>query len=61
MNRSTDLALHSLLPTHNGALPPQLVDLAGSLLAQSRQRASTLKADEDIARAYACAHLACDR
>ncbi|OAA55811.1 Origin recognition complex, subunit 6 [Niveomyces insectorum RCEF 264] len=61
MNRPTDQALHSLLPTHNGAFPPQLADLASSLLAQSRHRASTLKADEEIARPYACAHIACDR
>ncbi|CAK7232982.1 hypothetical protein SBRCBS47491_008453 [Sporothrix bragantina] len=61
MNRSTEPALRSLLPTHNGPFPPQLTDLAGSLLAQSRHRASTLKADEEIARSYACAHIACDR
>ncbi|KAL2175367.1 origin recognition complex, subunit 6 [Thermothelomyces heterothallicus CBS 202.75] len=36
-------------------------DLASSLLAQSRNRASTLKAEEEVARLYACAHLACDR
>ncbi|EPE07686.1 origin recognition complex subunit 6 [Ophiostoma piceae UAMH 11346] len=61
MNRSADQALRSLLPTHNGPFPPQLADLAGSLLAQSRHRASTIKADEEIARSYACAHIACDR
>ncbi|CAK7264259.1 hypothetical protein SEPCBS119000_000897 [Sporothrix epigloea] len=61
MNRSAEPALRSLLPTHNGPFPPQLADLAGSLLAQSRHRASTLKADEEIARSYACAHIACDR
>ncbi|ERS94932.1 hypothetical protein HMPREF1624_08643 [Sporothrix schenckii ATCC 58251] len=61
MNRSAEPALRSLLPTHNGPFPPQLTDLAGSLLAQSRHRASTLKADEEIARSYACAHIACDR
>ncbi|CAK7206498.1 hypothetical protein SEUCBS139899_009294 [Sporothrix eucalyptigena] len=61
MNRSAEPALRSLLPTHNGAFPPLLTELAGSLLAQSRHRASTLKADEEIARSYACAHIACDR
>ncbi|CAK7224883.1 hypothetical protein SCUCBS95973_005670 [Sporothrix curviconia] len=61
MNRSAEPALRSLLPTHNGPFPPQLTDLAGSLLAQSRHRASTLKADEEVARFYACAHIACDR
>ncbi|KAJ4306780.1 hypothetical protein N0V88_000147 [Collariella sp. IMI 366227] len=61
MNRSIEQALLSLLPTHSAALPKQLTDLASSLLAQSRNRASTLKAEEEIARPYACAHLACDR
>ncbi|KAL2024153.1 hypothetical protein VTK56DRAFT_9933 [Thermocarpiscus australiensis] len=61
MNRSIEQALLSLLPTHNSALPEPLTELASSLLAQSRHRASTLKAEEEIARPYACAHLACDR
>ncbi|KAK3898617.1 origin recognition complex subunit 6 [Staphylotrichum tortipilum] len=63
MNRSSaEQALLSLLPTtHATTLPPALVEAASGLLAQSRHRASTLKADEEIARAYACAHLACDR
>ncbi|KAL1900472.1 hypothetical protein Cpir12675_000944 [Ceratocystis pirilliformis] len=49
------------MPSHGPIIPPQLVDLAGSLVVQSRQRASTLKAEEEIARSYCCAHLACDR
>ncbi|KAL1839826.1 hypothetical protein VTJ49DRAFT_1105 [Mycothermus thermophilus] len=61
MNRSIEQALLSLLPTHSTAFPEQLTELASSLLAQSRQRASTLRAEEEIARPYACAHLACDR
>ncbi|KXX77189.1 Origin recognition complex subunit 6 [Madurella mycetomatis] len=61
MNRSIEQALLSLLPTHNSTLPQPLTELASSLLAQSRHRASTLKAEEEIARPYACAHLACDR
>ncbi|KAK3344845.1 origin recognition complex, subunit 6 [Neurospora tetraspora] len=61
MNRSIEQALLSLLPTHSTTLPQPLTDLASSLLAQSRHRASTLKAEEEIARTYACAHLACDR
>ncbi|AEO61497.1 hypothetical protein MYCTH_2071028 [Thermothelomyces thermophilus ATCC 42464] len=61
MNRSIEQTLLSLLPTHNSALPQPLTDLASSLLAQSRNRASTLKAEEEVARLYACAHLACDR
>ncbi|KAG6360589.1 hypothetical protein INS49_011651 [Diaporthe citri] len=61
MSRQIEQALLSLLPTQNSNLPPPLVELAGSLLAQSRLRASTLKAEEDVARLYACCHLACDR
>lgn len=52
--------LHTLLPTTN-VLPPQLVTVANSLLAQSKHAASTLKPDEEIARIYACCHLACQR
>ncbi|KAK0704888.1 origin recognition complex, subunit 6 [Lasiosphaeris hirsuta] len=61
MNRSIEQALLSLLPTHNSTLPQPLTELASSLLAQSRHRASTLKAEEEISRPYACAHIACDR
>lgn len=61
MSRPIEQALYSLLPTHNGELPPPLLDMAGSLLAQSRHRASALKAEEEIARLYACANIACDR
>ncbi|KAK4166251.1 origin recognition complex, subunit 6 [Cladorrhinum sp. PSN259] len=61
MSRPVEQALLSLLPTHNSVLPQPLIDLASSLLAQSRHRASTLKAEEEIARPYACAHIACDR
>lgn len=61
MSRQVELALLSLMPAHGPDLPPALVDLAGSLLAQSRLRASTLKADEEVARPYACANIACDR
>lgn len=61
MNRAIEQTLLSLLPGQNDDLPPQLVSLASSLLAQSRHRASTLKAEEEIARTYACAHIACDR
>lgn len=61
MSRQIEQALLSLMPTQTSDLPPQLVNLADSLLAQSRHKASTLKADEEVARLYACAHLACDR
>ncbi|CAN8103652.1 unnamed protein product [Discula destructiva] len=61
MSRPVEQALLSLLPTQNSNLPPSLVELARSLLAQSRNKVSTLRAEEEIARTYACSHLACDR
>lgn len=60
MDKSVIQALTGLVPTLS-PLPPQLVELAVSLLAQSRNKASSLKAEEEIARSYACAHLACER
>ena len=53
-------SLASLLPTVS-FLPPDLISLASSLLAQSRAKASSLKPEEEIARTYACAHIACAR
>jgi len=61
MDRSVSQALSTLLPALTGPLPPELIELAVSLLAQSRSKASTLKAEEEIARAYACANIACER
>ncbi|KAF4468094.1 Origin recognition complex subunit 6 [Fusarium albosuccineum] len=61
MSRQIEQALLSLMPTYGSDLPPALLELAASLLAQSRHRASTLKAEEEIARLYACANIACDR
>lgn len=63
MSRSLEPTLLSLLPSLNSAssLPPSLVELASSLLAQSRHNASTLKTEEEVARSYACAHIACER
>jgi hypothetical protein len=61
MNRSIDQALITLLPTLSSAPPKPLRELATSFLAQSRHKASTLKAEEEIARPYACAHIACNR
>jgi origin recognition complex subunit 6 len=57
---SAQQPLHNLLPTTN-PLPPRLVNLSASLLAQSRNRASNLKSEEEIARSYACAEIACKR
>ena len=61
MDKSIAQALNGLVPTLSGPIPPELQDLAVSLLAQSRSKASSLKADEEIARSYACANLACER
>ncbi|WPG97828.1 origin recognition complex subunit 6-domain-containing protein [Acrodontium crateriforme] len=55
-----ELALTSLLPTHS-FLPPALIDLATSLLSQSRLKATHLKPEEEIGRTYACCHIACQR
>ncbi|CAM1509954.1 Fc.00g002890.m01.CDS01 [Cosmosporella sp. VM-42] len=60
MSRQIEQALLSMMPTYGSDLPPQLVELAGSLLAQSRHRAN-IPNQEEVARLYACANLACDR
>ena len=55
-------SLASLLPTYTPTtFPPLLLSTADSLLLQSRQRATHLKPDEEIARAYACCEIACTR
>ncbi|RVX67641.1 hypothetical protein B0A52_08170 [Exophiala mesophila] len=54
-------SLQLLLPSHASKLPPSLVHLSESLLAQSRQRASNLKPEEEIARTHACCEIACRR
>ncbi|KAF2727667.1 hypothetical protein EJ04DRAFT_538838 [Polyplosphaeria fusca] len=58
---AAEQALTGLVPALNGPLPPELVELAISLLARSRSVAQSLKPDEEIARPYACAQLACER
>ncbi|KAI0202697.1 hypothetical protein F4808DRAFT_69973 [Astrocystis sublimbata] len=60
MSRTLEPTLYSLLPSLT-TLPPSLLELASSLLAQSRHSAGALKADEEVARSYACANIACDR
>ncbi|KAF2160690.1 hypothetical protein M409DRAFT_70233 [Zasmidium cellare ATCC 36951] len=60
MPAPVELALATLLPTV-AFLPPDLISLAGSLLSQSRVIAASLKPEEEIARTYACAHIACER
>jgi len=61
MSKALELALSGLIPTLDGPLPQELLELASSLLAQSRTKASSLKAEEETARAYTCANLACER
>jgi origin recognition complex subunit 6 len=52
--------LNLIIPTAS-TLPPTLINLATDLLAQSRAKAPTLKPDEEIARPFACCHIACER
>lgn len=61
MDQAVVQALDGLIPSLSSPLPSELVELATSLLAQSRNKASSLKADEEIARSYACANIACER
>ncbi|OMP88156.1 Origin recognition complex subunit 6 [Diplodia seriata] len=61
MSKPIEQALVGLVPAHNGPLPPELLNTAVSLLAQSRNKASSLRPEEEIARTYVCAHLACER
>ncbi|KAL4882606.1 origin recognition complex, subunit 6 [Aspergillus karnatakaensis] len=58
-NRPVEQALATLLPTHAQDLPQELRSLALSFVAQSRSFSSSLKPDEEIARPFACAELAC--
>ena len=60
-NRPVEQALATLLPTHAQDLPQELLSLAISLVAQSRSFSSSLKPEEEIARPYACAEIACKR
>ncbi|GKZ24071.1 hypothetical protein AbraIFM66951_008884 [Aspergillus brasiliensis] len=60
-NRPVEQALATLLPTHTQDLPQELLSLAISLVAQSRSFSSSLKPEEEIARPYACAEIACKR
>ncbi|KAF5864862.1 hypothetical protein ETB97_006088 [Aspergillus alliaceus] len=60
-NRPVEKALGTLLPTHANDLPQELLSLALSLVAQSRSFSTSLKPEEEIARPYACAEIACRR
>lgn len=59
-SRDIDRTLNLLLPTAS-SVPTQLTALATTLLAQSRAKAPNLKPEEEIARTYACCHIACER
>lgn len=61
MNKSFEPTLTGLIPGLVGPLPPELVQLAASLFAQSKIRISSLKPTEETARQYVCSHIACDR
>ncbi|GAM88582.1 hypothetical protein ANO11243_066160 [Dothideomycetidae sp. 11243] len=60
MPAAIEQALITLVPFIN-SLPAELVNLAEALLSQSKAKAPNLKAEEEIGRIYACAHLACER
>ncbi|CAI7662526.1 unnamed protein product [Penicillium manginii] len=60
-NRPVEQALGILVPTHAADLPQELLSLALNLVAQSRSFSSSLKPEEEIARPYACAEIACRR
>lgn len=60
-NRPVEQALATLVPTHAVDLPQELLSLALSLVAQSRAFSASLKPEEEIARPYACAEIACKR
>jgi origin recognition complex subunit 6 len=61
MSRPVERVLNEIIPRLSGPLPPELIDLASALLAQSRSKISNLKAEEEIGRTYACANIACER
>ncbi|PLB47536.1 hypothetical protein P170DRAFT_510365 [Aspergillus steynii IBT 23096] len=60
-NRPVEQALGTLVPTHANDIPQELLSLALSLVAQSRSLSASLKPEEEIARPYACAEIACKR
>lgn len=60
MSTQVESALNTLLPTLS-FLPPDVIHLSKSLLAQSKSKAASLKPEEEIGRTYACCHIACER
>ena len=61
MDQSVSQALGSLMPAMSGPPPPEIFELARSLIAQSHSKANNLGAGEEIARNYACTDIACHR
>jgi origin recognition complex subunit 6 len=61
MMSNVEQSLTLLLPSLSDHLPPELIALSNSLLAQSRNNAGNLKAEEEIGRPYACSEIACKR
>ncbi|RKF57201.1 putative origin recognition complex subunit 6 [Erysiphe neolycopersici] len=60
MNRPIEQAIENLIPRYSNSIPNALIELANSIFVQSRSKCN-LRAEEEIARAYACANLACER
>ncbi|POS83232.1 hypothetical protein EPUL_004692 [Erysiphe pulchra] len=60
MNRPIEQAIENLIPRYSNSIPSVLIELANSIFVQSRSKC-TLRAEEEVARAYACANLACER
>ncbi|GAB7362056.1 hypothetical protein MBLNU230_g2090t1 [Neophaeotheca triangularis] len=60
MSTQVESALNTLLPTLS-FLPPDVIHLSKSLLAQSKSKAASLKPEEEIGRTYACCNIACER
>src|SRR4051812_37012620 len=51
----------TLIPTSTTEIPEALTATAKALFTQSKQKIITLKPQEEPARTYICAHLACER
>lgn len=61
MDAEIKAALKKLLPGFGQATQQSLVNDVKSLHAQSKQALANLKPNEEAARVYGCAHLACER
>jgi len=61
MNKAAERDIISLIPSITLPLPRELLALTNSLFSQSKSKASRLKQDEEVARGYVCANIACER